>query len=289
MWLTGQHDIAFGAVVSNRPTEVTGADAMVGLLINTVPVRATVTPTTTTADLLDQLQSAHNHTIDHHHLGLSEIHRVTGHRQLFDTVFVYENYPTDAAALSSADGLAITGLTNRDYYHYPLTVQALPGSELQVHVQYQADVFDAADIETLIERFHRVLVDMTADPARRLSPVDARDVGRHAGPDDWGSGMSAVAVPEYLGLPDYPDYPEYQGVEQILADIYTQVLGVDQVKPDESFFDLGGDSLAAMRAIARINAALGVQLALPILFDAPSVRGLTERLKVPAATPVSDL
>ena len=58
MWLTGQHDVAFGAVVSNRPAEVAGAESMVGLLINTVPVRAAITPTTTTTDLLDQLQSA---------------------------------------------------------------------------------------------------------------------------------------------------------------------------------------------------------------------------------------
>ena len=41
MWLTGQHDVAFGTAVSGRPAEVVGAESMVGLLINTVPVRAT--------------------------------------------------------------------------------------------------------------------------------------------------------------------------------------------------------------------------------------------------------
>ena len=58
---------------------------------------------------------------------------------------------------------------------------------------------------------------------------------------------------------------------------------MDQVKIDESFFDLGGDSLAAMRSIAAINAALDIHLALPILFDAPSVRSLSERLDRMAA------
>ena len=81
MSLTGQRDVAFGTVVSGRPAEVVGADSMVGLLINTVPVRASITPATTTADLLDQLQSAHNHTLEHQHLALSEIHRVTGQEQ----------------------------------------------------------------------------------------------------------------------------------------------------------------------------------------------------------------
>src|SRR4029077_20261402 len=86
MWLTGQHDVAFGAVVSGRPAEVVGAESMVGLFINTVPVRANITPATTTAELLDQLQSAHTHTLEHQHLALSEIHRITGHEQLFDTL-----------------------------------------------------------------------------------------------------------------------------------------------------------------------------------------------------------
>jgi non-ribosomal peptide synthase protein (TIGR01720 family) len=88
-WLTGHHDVAFGTAVSGRPAEVAGAESMVGLLINTVPVRANIAATTTTADLLDQLQGAHNHTLEHQHLALSEIHRITGHDQLFDTLFVY--------------------------------------------------------------------------------------------------------------------------------------------------------------------------------------------------------
>ena len=120
--LTGQHDVVFGTAVSGRPAELAGADSMVGLLINTVPVRATLTAATTTTDLLDQLHSAHNHTFEHQHLALPEIHRLTGHDQLFDTLFVYENYPIDTAAFSGVDGLAITDITARESTHYPLTV-----------------------------------------------------------------------------------------------------------------------------------------------------------------------
>ena len=105
-----------------------GADSMVGLLINTVPVRGRITAATTIADLLDQLQRAYSDTLEHQHLALPEIHRITGHDQLFDTLFVYENYPIDTAALSGADELAITEITGREYNHYPLTVQALPGA-----------------------------------------------------------------------------------------------------------------------------------------------------------------
>ena len=82
--LTGRQDVAFGVAVSGRPAEVAGAESMVGLLINTVPVRAKITAATTTTDLLNQLQHAHNNTLEHQHLALTEIHRITGHNQLFE-------------------------------------------------------------------------------------------------------------------------------------------------------------------------------------------------------------
>ena len=187
MWLTGQHDVAFGTVVSGRPAEVAGADSMVGLLINTVPARANITAATTTVDLLDQLQSAHNHTLEHQHLALSEIHRITGQVKLFDTLFVYENYPIDTTALSGDHELAVTEVANREYNHYPLTLQAVPKAELGLRVEYDTDVFDAASVEALIERLQRVLVAMTADPGRRLSSVDVLDGGEHARLDEIGN------------------------------------------------------------------------------------------------------
>ncbi|WP_120308939.1 non-ribosomal peptide synthetase, partial [Mycolicibacterium celeriflavum] len=281
--LTGQRDVAFGTVVSGRPAEVDGAESMVGLLINTVPVRAHIAPATTTADLLDQLQSAHNDTLEHQHLALSEIHRITGKERLFDTVFVYENYPTDTGTPPGVNGLTITGFTSRDFYHYPLTVQAGPGRELDLRVQYRTDVFDPAGVRALVERYLQVLVEMTAHPTRPLSTMDVLDGTEHARLDEIGkravSTQSASAPP---APGDYDTAGDYLGpttlVEQILAGIYAEVLGVDRVGVDESFFDLGGDSISAMRAITAINTALDADLGVSTLFDAPSVRSLGEQV-----------
>ena len=187
MWLTGQHDVAFGTAVSGRPAEVAGAESMVGLLINTVPVRAHITQATTAADLLDQLHCAHNHTLDHQHLALNEIHRATGHDQLFDTLFVFENYPIETSALLSANGLTITEFTGREANHYPLTLQATPGTELGFRIEYDTDVFDTESIDTLIKRLQRVLLAMNADPQARLSTIDVLDAGEHTRLDEMGN------------------------------------------------------------------------------------------------------
>ena len=200
-WLTGQHDVVFGTAVSGRPAEVPGAESMVGLLINTVPVRAHITPATTTADLLDQLHSANNQTLDHQHLALNEIHRVTGHDHLFDTLFVYENYPVDTGALSRTNELAITEFTTSESTHYPLTLQARAGHELGLRVEFDTDLFDPATIERLTERFKRVLVEMTADPTRRLSSMDVLDAGEHARLDEFGNRVVLTQPTTPVSIP----------------------------------------------------------------------------------------
>ncbi len=78
-----------------------------------------------------------------------------------------------------------------------------------------------------------------------------------------------------LPAPDYRDVDHYRApataVEEILAGIYAQVLGVERVGVEDSFFDLGGDSLSAMRAIAAINTGLDAGLSVRALFEAPTI------------------
>ncbi|WP_249383561.1 non-ribosomal peptide synthetase [Mycobacterium sp. DBP42] len=283
--LTGQSDVAFGTVVSGRSAEVDGADSMVGLLINTVPVRATFTPATTTVDLLEQLQRTHNDTLDHQHVALSDIHRITGQDTLFDTVFVYENYPTEGGAQPGGDGLVITGFSSRDYYHYPIAVQAGPGRELELRVQYDTDVFDRETIAALMERFKKVLAEMTAHPGRRLSSFDLLK-GSAQPRLAWARGAqperAALPAPE-PGANSDAYRPPATLIEQIVASIYAEVLGVDRVGVEESFFELGGDSISAMRAIAAINGALDVELTVLTLFESPSVRELAQQLETTPA------
>ncbi|WP_374024021.1 amino acid adenylation domain-containing protein [Mycobacterium sp. HNNTM2301] len=203
MGLTGQRDVVFGTAVSGRPVEIPGADSMVGLLINTVPVRAHITTKTTIADLLNQLHDAHNHTLDHEHLSLNEIHRATGHDQLFDTLFVYENYPVDTAALLNVDGLTVVEFTGRESNHYPLTVQATPGAELGFRIEYDTDVFDAETISTLINRLRRVMSTMITDPRLPLSATDMLGADERSRLDHMGNrAMLTALAPAPVSIPE---------------------------------------------------------------------------------------
>ena len=81
-----------------------------------------------------------------------------------------------------------------------------------------------------------------------------------------------------LPAPVYGDAARYRApgtpVEEILAGIFADVLGVSRVGLDDSFFDLGGDSLSAMRVVAAVNTAFGSQVTVRALFDAPTVAHL---------------
>ncbi|WP_155765101.1 non-ribosomal peptide synthetase, partial [Mycobacterium colombiense] len=225
-WLTGQHDVAFGTTVSGRPAEVVGAESMVGLMINTVPVRANMTPATTTTELLGQMQRGHAETLDHQHLSLSEMHRITGHEKLFDTLFAYENYPLDASAMAVDHELAIADVNMFERNHYPLTMQAaLSGHELGLRVEYDTGVFDTATIAALGDRLERVLLVMTADPDRPLSAVDLLDAPEHARLDEIGN--RAVLDRPLPALPSIPAMFDAQ-----VAD-----------RPDAVAIDWGGTSM----------------------------------------------
>ena len=123
---------------------------------------------------------------------------------------------------------------------------------------------------------------MTVDPDRALSSMDLRAGAGADRLDGWRNRAlpARPAAPPVLsnGHAGNGFHVAGSSVEQTLAAIYAGVLGVEKVGFDESFFDLGGDSLSAMRAVSAINTALGMELVVAAMFDAPSVRGLSNQL-----------
>src|SRR3954449_5952623 len=151
-------------------------------------------------------------------------------------------------------------------------------------------------------------VEQAAVIAREDRPGDKRLVGYVSGTADPATARAALAekLPVYmvpsavvvidalpltvngkldtraLPAPEYQEVDHYHApgnpTEEILAGIYAQVLGLERVGVDESFFELGGDSLSAMRVIASVNKTLDASVSLRVLFEAPTVAQIAPRI-----------
>ncbi|MEV7550501.1 amino acid adenylation domain-containing protein [Amycolatopsis sp. NPDC089917] len=122
----GRADVSFGVMTSNRTSEVDGVEEIIGLLANSVPVRARFTGTV--AESLADLQARQQAMTGHHRMGLPELASLAGRERLFDSLLVFENYPVDPAKLREpAPGLTVTGTRFRERTHHPVSVTVVPG------------------------------------------------------------------------------------------------------------------------------------------------------------------
>lgn len=173
--LLGRDDIVFGATVSGRPPELVGVESMVGLFINTVPVRVRLDPAATVAELLRRVQLEQSRTVDHQYLGLSDVQRAVGIGELFDTLTVFESYPVDRDALERAQragGVTITGVDGRDATNYPLVLTAGMSDRLVVKLDHRPSLIDADEATALGARLVAILGALCARPDGRVADLD---------------------------------------------------------------------------------------------------------------------
>lgn len=185
--LTGRTDVVLGATVSGRDADVPGIESMVGLFINTLPVRVRLRPAEPLADLLTRLQSEQTALLDHRHLGLADIQRAAGHTVLFDTLLVFESYPIDDEGIARAlgtDGPRMTGVSVHDATHYPLTLTALPGSRLTLTLSHRPSVLDSAQVRRIAAQLHLLIQEFIRQPTTSVAGLGLPPADEPYAPDE---------------------------------------------------------------------------------------------------------
>ncbi|HEY2116652.1 MAG TPA: amino acid adenylation domain-containing protein, partial [Candidatus Angelobacter sp.] len=173
---TGRDDVVFGSTVSGRSPEIGGVETMIGLLINTVPTRVRLGASDTFREVLGRLNQEQSRLFAHHYLGLAEIQRLAGMSGFFDTLVIFENFPTSVESGKELSGsLQFTVLKINVATHYPLVMLIGPGQRLTFRIDYHPDHFSAAFVETLARRFVRLLAAYAADPDQPVHGIDLLD------------------------------------------------------------------------------------------------------------------
>ncbi|WP_040496073.1 hybrid non-ribosomal peptide synthetase/type I polyketide synthase, partial [Fulvivirga imtechensis] len=168
------NDVVFGSVVSGRPAELDGIENMVGLFINTIPVRISYEDDTI-KDLLEKVQRNATEGEMYHYLPLSTIQAVSGWgAALVDHILVFENYPVtdeiEGMDLEKGTG-RVVDLEVFEQTSYDLSLIVMPGDNININFDYNANRFSAETIEGMKDHLATV-IEQIENYNQRVSEID---------------------------------------------------------------------------------------------------------------------
>jgi amino acid adenylation domain-containing protein/non-ribosomal peptide synthase protein (TIGR01720 family) len=171
---SGERDIVFGVTSSGRPPDLSGSETMVGLFINTLLLRVYVPPGRLLIPWLKELQERLVELRQYEYSSLVQVQEWSAVRRgcpLFESIFVFENYPVDSSLTDRLERLEITNVRSIEQTNYPLTIAAAPGAELVLEAGYKTAHFDAVTVRRMLRHLETVLEGMITHPHQRISEL----------------------------------------------------------------------------------------------------------------------
>jgi surfactin family lipopeptide synthetase C len=186
---SGSEDVVFGATVSGRPPELEGVEAMIGLFINTLPVRVRVTPEESLLSWLKRLQEQQVEMRQYEFSPLVQIQQwsdVPRGLPLFETILAFENFPVDASSTNRKPSLEATDGLVIERNNYPIALVASPGNELHLRIVYDCARFDAETVSRTLEHLRGLLARISEGLEQNLSSLSPlTEAERHRFVVEW--------------------------------------------------------------------------------------------------------
>ncbi|MET0396637.1 MAG: non-ribosomal peptide synthase/polyketide synthase [Longimicrobiaceae bacterium] len=170
----GEEEVVFGTTVAGRPAELEGVEEMVGLFINTLPVRARVEGAATLREWLRRLQAEQVEAREHEYAPLADVQRWSGApagEPLFESLVAFENYPMGAGTGGGEDGLRVSVDRSIQENGFPLVLTAVPGDRLALELRHDAGRVATETGRDLARQLETVLEGMAGDAGTRLAQL----------------------------------------------------------------------------------------------------------------------
>ncbi len=163
---SGELDILFGAVVSGRPPELSGIESLVGLMINTLPVRIAVPKQTAIETWMRELQTLRAEESEFEFTPLYRIQEWAGvaGSPLFETLLGYQNYPFDSVAAQPSSGLRLVAVDAIEQTNVPLTLTIGLGQEMGLRALLDPRRFDLHAVDRVLRSLATLLRNIVANP-----------------------------------------------------------------------------------------------------------------------------
>jgi amino acid adenylation domain-containing protein len=164
---SGEEDIVFGTTVSGRPAELSGAETMIGLFINTLPVRVKVTEEDRVTGWLQTLQRDLAQMRQYEYSPLVQIQdwsEVPHELPLFNTLTVFENYPVDPSQAAEWEGLAVENIQTIEQTNFPLNFIVGAADEVMLKIVYDQELYSTVAIQRMLGHLAVLLEGMQENP-----------------------------------------------------------------------------------------------------------------------------
>jgi len=170
-----QDDVVYGVTISGRPAELQNSDDMIGLFINTLPIRLKITEATTLEELLKDIQSQSLKIQEYGYSFLPDVKacsNLSGATGLFNSIVVYENYPTDFQDMIIDDAVRIIDYSVEEMTNFDLTLIVVPGPQLALTLHYALALFNRDTIERMMGSMGQTLHSIIEDPSTKVSKLN---------------------------------------------------------------------------------------------------------------------
>jgi non-ribosomal peptide synthase protein (TIGR01720 family) len=177
---SGNDKVTFGITVSGRPNDLPNIEKRVGMFINTIPLKSVRKEG---QNLVKWLQSLQQDQVLSRQYQYAPLHNIQSwssvQGDLFDTLFVFENYPLSKAALSNNWQLKLENVHANGQTNYPLSIQISGTDEIRIGFGYNSDLLDTVYVKEIMHHFQHVLLQFTEineetklDDIRILTPTE---------------------------------------------------------------------------------------------------------------------
>ena len=171
---SGEMDIMYGMTVSGRSPELAKVEKMAGLFINTLPVRVEVRPEERFIDWIEALQMQLTDVQQYAYCPLVKIQswsEIPPSYELFDSIFVFENYPVDRSLKAFMGSLKIKDIQSMEQTNYPLTVVASPGRKIPIKISYDRHKFTATVVKRILGHLETLLTGAAEAPELKIADL----------------------------------------------------------------------------------------------------------------------
>ncbi|HEX6716237.1 MAG TPA: amino acid adenylation domain-containing protein, partial [Pyrinomonadaceae bacterium] len=270
-----QSDIVVGTPIANR--QHMELENLIGFFVNTLALRINVDPQLTFRDLLRHVREVALGAFTHQDAPFERLiedlrpHRDLNRNPLFQVTFALQNTPQVELRIPGLTIDVQEFTTNTTRFDLECHLRQV-NDELRGLLIYSTDLFERETMERLLSNYESLLESVVSDPDRRVSEFCLDEF-----PITPDGKIDRRRLPESTQRKPIEQRSETPTAE-LVADIWSEVLGIDHISADDNFFEIGGHSLLATRVIARLREVFKVEVSLRRLFEMQTLSELAAHI-----------